>query len=150
MEPRTWQGLGGDRQGLEMTGLAGRFLPSGFFIAAPSCLLPPSPSVPTPSIKVIRYCPPTSAPRPRKEHIALLPGSQRHSLEECIGCQKWDSAGVLPSTVSGTLGTSPLLSVFPNAQGRGRLDQGFSKGDLWTPWKSPRSFQGLTRAELFP
>lgn len=121
LEHHTWQGRGGDRQVLEMTGLADRLLSSGLFIATPSCRLLPSPSVPTPSIKVIRYC-----FFPLSLEGAYHPASRISETQPggaCIRCQKWDSAYILPLTVSGTLGKTHLLSVFPNAPGRGWLDQ---------------------------
>lgn len=77
----TRRGPGGYGQVLEMTGSADSCLPSGLFIDAPSCLLVLSPktSVPTTSIRVIRYYPITLLPK-KKEHVTLLPGSQGHSL----------------------------------------------------------------------
>lgn len=120
LEHHTWQGLGGDRQVLEMTGLANRFLSSSYSLSPLSVSFCPHHQFPHHPLKlsdIVFY------PLTKKEHITLLPGSQRHSLEEYIRCQKWDSAYIRPLMVSGTLGKAHLLSVFSNAQGRGRLDQ---------------------------
>lgn len=98
-------------------------------------------SVPTPSIKVIRYC-----FFPLSLEGAYHPASRISETQPggvCIRCQKWDSAYILPLTVSGTLGKTHLLSVFPNAPGRGWLDQWFFKGWSADPLEVSEALSGV-------